>query len=75
MDSSNGLGHSGHTCFAQSRGILFSSTRRECLILFFKDVVYLFLERGEGREKGTSVCGCLSCAPFWGPDPQPRPVP
>ena len=43
----------------------------------FKDFVYLFLERGEGREKGreTSMCGCLSCAPTWGPGPQPRHVP
>ena len=26
-----------------------------------------------GRE--TSMCGCLSCAPYWGPNPQPRHVP
>ena len=39
---------------------------------------YLFLERVEGREKKrreTSMCGCLSCAPYWGPGPQPRHVP
>ena len=31
----------------------------------------------EGREKEreTSMCGCLSCTPFWGPGPQPRHVP
>ena len=37
-------------------------------IYFFKDFIYLFLERGEGREGGreTSMCGCLSRAPFLG---------
>ena len=30
-------------------------------------------ERKRGRE--TSVCGCLSHAPNWGPGPQPRRVP
>ena len=28
--------------------------------LFLKDFIYLFLDRGEGREKETSMCGCLS---------------
>ena len=39
--------------------------------------IYLFLERGEGREKEreTSMCGCFSHAPYWGPGPQPRDVP
>ena len=38
-------------------------------ILFFKDFIYLFLEKGEGREKGgeTSMCGCLLRTPNWGP--------
>ena len=37
----------------------------------------LFIERGEGREKGreTSVCGHLSCGPHWEPGLQPRHVP
>ena len=41
---------------------------------FCKDFIYLFLERGEGREGGRekSICGCLSSAPYWGPGPQPR---
>ena len=45
--------------------------------IFFKDFIYLFLERGEGREKEreTSMCGCLSHAPCWGPGLQPRHVP
>ena len=39
---------------------------------------YLFLERGrEGKKRGreTSMCGCLSYTPYWGPGPQPRHVP
>ena len=46
------------------------------IISFFKDVIYLFLERGERRERGreTSVCGCLSSAPNWGPGLQPKHV-
>ena len=29
--------------------------------------IYLFLERGEEKERGReiSVCGCLSHAPYW----------
>ena len=48
---------------------------------FLRDFIYLFLERGEGREKGreTLICerdiGCLSHAPNWGPGLQPRHVP
>ena len=32
---------------------------------FLKDFIYLFLERGEGKEKEreTSMCGCLSHTP------------
>ena len=46
---------------------------------FLKDFIYLFLERGEGRETKregieTSTCGCLSPAPYWGPGPQPSHV-
>ena len=39
-------------------------------------IIYLFLDRGEGREQGTetSTCGCLSHAPYWRPGPQPRHV-
>ena len=47
------------------------------LILFFGRF-YLFLERGKGgrkRSRETSICGCLSCAPYWGPGLQPRHVP
>ena len=44
----------------------------------FKDFIYLFLERGEGRKKkrkrDISVWLPLKC-PHWGPGPQPRHVP
>ena len=44
---------------------------------FLKDFIYLFLERGEGREREreTSMCGCLLFTPCWGPGRQPRHVP
>ena len=39
--------------------------------VFFFLRFYLFLERArEGEregEKEASMCGCLSCAPYWGP--------
>ena len=47
------------------------------LYYFFKDFIYLFLERGrEGeRGKGMSMCGgLLSAIPHWGPGLQPRHV-
>ena len=44
--------------------------------------MFTFLKKGGtegkgGRKKGrkTSMCGCLSCTPYGGPDPQPRRVP
>ena len=52
-----------------------------CLSKFslFKKIVYLFIfsERKVGRKRGreTSMCGCLLCAPYWGPGQQPRHVP
>ena len=49
-----------------------------CWLLFVKDFIYLFFERREGRiKRGTeaSMCGCFSHPPYWGPGPQPRPVP
>ena len=38
--------------------------------------ILFIVDRGEGREKKreTSMCGCLLCAPYWGPGLQPRPV-
>ena len=47
-----------------------------CILFLFLNYLffYLFLNKGEGREKGrkTSMCGCLSCAPYWRPDLQTR---
>ena len=43
-------------------------------VLFLKKKkLHLFIFRQRGREEGkeTSVCGCLSGTPYWGPDPQP----
>ena len=48
---------------------------KNMLILFLKT---LLLREGKGgRKKGreTSMCGCLPCAPYWGPGLQPRHVP
>ena len=43
---------------------------------FIKCFIYLFLEQKGGRKRWreTSVCSCLSCAPYWRPGPQPRHV-
>ena len=43
--------------------------------IFKKDFIHLFLERGREVERETSMCGCLSHAPYWGPGLQPRHVP
>ena len=48
------------------------------IFYFFKDFIYSFLEREEGKEKEreTSLGGnSISCAPYWGPGRQPRHVP
>ena len=55
------------------------------VLFFFKDFIYLFLDRGEGREKKgekareTSMCERyiyhLSHAPNWGASLQPRHAP
>ena len=43
----------------------------------FFNFIYLLLERGDGEEKEreTSICGCLSQAPYWGPGLQLMHVP
>ena len=45
-------------------------------LLIFKDF-YLFLEKEGAKEKEreTSMCGCLSHAPYWEPGMKPRHVP
>ena len=47
------------------------------LSLFLKRFYLFILEGKVGRNWGreTSVCCCLSCAPYWGPGLQPRRVP
>ena len=50
----------------------------EPVLNFFKGFIYLFLERGEGREKEgeeTSMCAYLSPGPHWGHGSQPRHAP
>ena len=39
--------------------------------------LFIFREGKRGRKSGreTSMCGCLSHAPYWGPGPQPGHVP
>ena len=46
-------------------------------IFIKKNFLNLFLERGEGKERGreTSMCGCLSYALHRGPNPKPRYLP
>ena len=55
----------------------YTEKKMQILFYFLKIFIYLFLKSGEGKEKGReiSMCGCLSCAPHWGPSPQPRHVP
>ena len=53
---------------------LFCMSEVEPLFLFLKYFIYLFLERGEGREKHQSVVASHS-PPHWGPGLQPRHVP
>ena len=56
--------------------VLEPTVQHSFLGFFFFNFIYSFLERGEGKEKGreTSMCGCLSHTPYWGPGPQvPQP--
>ena len=48
------------------------------VLLFLKDFIYLFLKRGEGREKKREKHQCVVASHVpqpWGPGPQPRHVP
>ena len=56
------------------KAIIFYKFNRN--FIFFK-ILFIFRERGrEGeRRKETSMCGCLSHAPYWGLGLQPRHVP
>ena len=46
-------------------------------IIIYDCYYYYFLDKGEriGKDSKTSMCGCLSCAPYWGPGLYPRHVP
>ena len=53
----------------------FFSDWKELKTIFKKDFIYLFLEKGEGKEREKHQCVVASRAPYWGPSPQPRHVP
>ena len=42
--------------------------------LFLK-ILFIYFPREEEEREETSMCGCLSHAPYWGPGLQPRRVP
>ena len=43
----------------------------------FLKILFSFRQKGRKGERGreTSVCGCFSRSPYWGPGLQPRHVP
>ena len=62
------------------RNFLKSSNKNWFWLFFFFLRFYLFnFREGKGkrrrRKREMSMCGCLSCAPYWGPGLQPRHVP
>ena len=56
--------------FSHSVGYLFTF-----FFKFLKGFIFLFLEGGRKKGRETSMRGCLSHAPYWGPGPQPRHTP
>ena len=44
------------------------------ILFYFLKIIYLLIFRQRGREERNILYGCLLCAPYWGPSPQPRPV-
>ena len=58
-----------------STGRLPLSSTQWVPFFLFKTLCILFLERDREGERETSMCGCLSHAPYWGPGQQPRHVP
>ena len=56
-----------HVLFILSRTVVSTS------FFFLRFYLFIFRERGREGERGEEyLCGCLSCAPYWRPDPQPR---
>ena len=45
------------------------------ILFIFLKILFIFREKGREGERETSMCGCLSHAPYWGPGLQPRHVP
>ena len=47
------------------------------VISFLKKILFISRERAREGERGreTSMCGCLLCAPYWGPGLRLRLVP
>ena len=48
------------------------------ILKYFLNILFIYFREGKGgRKRGreTSMCGCLSCVPRWGPGLQPRHVP
>ena len=68
-------------CFSLMRTENLSQKSRKASLFFVFNLKILFIcfqrERKGGRKRGReiSVCGCLSCAPYWGLGPPPRHVP
>ena len=55
---------------------LLESLHKACVsFLFIIFLIFLFLEGKGRRGREMSMCGCLWCAPCWGPGLQPRYVP
>ena len=66
----------GVTTFnASGRTFYFTSKCVSCLCFFFFLRLYLFIlfifreREGKDKERETSMCDCVSCAPYWGPGP------
>ena len=49
--------------------------RNPAVLFFLRFYLFIFRERGRERGRETSMHGCFSHAPYWGPGPQPRHVP
>ena len=59
-----------HIVYTGQKGNFIPKTKLKNIL--FKILFTYFLEREKGREKRgreTSMCGCLSHAPYWGPGP------
>ena len=69
--SSDGL-RGGHYKIQIPHGVQNDLSESLACTFFVFNFSYSCLERGEGKEKETLMCGCLSCTPYWGPGWKPR---